>query len=183
MSGLCRSMSWDVGATPPPGGRLDERPAFVGVGDDSRRRRHVGDDRLLQVHDDMRVGRDVVDPVTRAVGAWHPGDEEQAVVMVQEDLDAARLPGPAARRRQVDDWLWVRAVRTASLSGPLSTIPAILSTDHQLRPNQPLGPFSHKSRGRGSLWSRPCADLGSAGPVSCDPTARVTRSVGPGAQC
>ena len=37
----------NIRATPSPGGRLDEGPAFVGVSDDSCRRGHVRDDRLL----------------------------------------------------------------------------------------------------------------------------------------
>lgn len=54
-----------VRATPTLGGCLDEGPAFVGFRDDSRRRRHIRDNRLLQVNNDLRVGSDVVDPVTR----------------------------------------------------------------------------------------------------------------------
>lgn len=94
---------FDVRPTPTPGGHLDERPAFVRVIDDSRRRWHIGDNGLFQVHDNMRVGPDVVDPVTRAVSAGHTGDEELPVVVVQEDLDAPQLARLPARGRQVDD--------------------------------------------------------------------------------
>ena len=51
----------------------------------------------------LGVGRDVVDPVPRAVGPGHPGDEQPTIVVVQEDLDPPLLTRPAAGRRQVDD--------------------------------------------------------------------------------
>src|SRR5450631_3774071 len=93
----------NIRATPSPGGRLDEGPAFVGVSYDSRRRGHVRDDPLLQVNNDVGVGFDVVDPVTSTVSPGHPGNEQLAVVVVQEDLDAPQLAGPPACRRQIDD--------------------------------------------------------------------------------
>src|SRR5450759_230720 len=93
----------NIRATPSPGGRLDEGPAFVGASDDSRRRGHVRDDRLLQVNNDVGVGFDVVDPVTSTVSPGHPGNEQLTVVVVQEDLDAPQLAGPPACRRQIDD--------------------------------------------------------------------------------
>ena len=40
-----------------------------------RRRRHNGNTGLLQVNNDVRIGPDVVDPVTSTVGSGHPGDE------------------------------------------------------------------------------------------------------------
>jgi hypothetical protein len=71
-------------------GGLDERPSFVGIGDYPRGGRNVGLDALLQMHDDVGVCGDVVYPVPCAVSTRHPGDEQHAVLIVQEDLNAAR---------------------------------------------------------------------------------------------
>ena len=117
-----------VRATPTPGGRLDERPAFVRVGDDSRYRRYIRDNGLLQVHHDVGVGSDVVDPVTRAVSPGHPRDEELAVVVVQEDLDAPRLAGPPARCRQVDELTVVQGGPGGVTLGALIVHRTILSS-------------------------------------------------------
>jgi len=78
----------NIRATPSPGGHLDEGLKFAGLSDDSRRRGHIRDDRLLQVNNDVGVGFDVVDPVTSTVSPGHPGNKQLAVVVVQEDLDA-----------------------------------------------------------------------------------------------
>ncbi|MNL72239.1 hypothetical protein D3C87_1975210 [compost metagenome] len=75
----------------------------MGVGDDPRRGRNVGLDALLHMHDDVGVCGDVVDPVPGAVSTRHPGDEQHAVLIVQEDLDAAGEPATATGRRQVDE--------------------------------------------------------------------------------
>ena len=48
----------NIRATPSPGGRLDEEPAFVGVSDDSRCRGQVRDDRLLHVNNDVGASRE-----------------------------------------------------------------------------------------------------------------------------
>jgi hypothetical protein len=104
----------DVGTTPAPGCRLDERMAFVRVGDDSGGRWNVRDEFLLQVDDDPGVGPDVVDPVPRPVGPRHPRDEQQTILVVQEDLDPPLPARTAARRRQIDDLTVVEASRMES---------------------------------------------------------------------
>src|ERR1035438_7757646 len=119
----------NIRATPSPGGRLDEGPAFVGVSDDSRRRGHVRDDRLLQVNNDVGVGFDVVDPVTSTVSPGHPGNEQLAVVVVQEDLDAPQLAGPPACRRQIDDLTVVQRGPGGFTQRTLGGHSAILSTE------------------------------------------------------
>jgi hypothetical protein len=53
---------------------------------------------LLQVDNDLRVSRNVVDPVARPIGPWHAADEEQAILVVEDDLDRPGLP---VRRRVV----------------------------------------------------------------------------------
>jgi hypothetical protein len=72
------------------------------VGHDACGRGDVRRDGLLPVHDDVRVSRDVVDPVTRPVGPRNAADEEQPILLVEEDLDFSWLAGPATSRRQVD---------------------------------------------------------------------------------
>jgi len=44
-----------------------------------------------------------MDPVALPVGPWHPGDEQQTVLVMQEDLDPPLLARPASGRRQIDD--------------------------------------------------------------------------------
>src|ERR1035437_1143743 len=119
----------NIRATPAPGGRLDEGRAFVGVSDDSRRRGHVRDGRLLQVNNDVGVGFDVVDPVTSTVSPGHPGNEHLAVVVVQEDLDAPQLAGPPACRRQIDDLTFVQRGPGGFTQRTLGGHSAILSTE------------------------------------------------------
>ena len=80
----------DIVSAPSAGGGLDERPCFVRIGDYPRRGRNVGLDALLQMHNDVGVCGDVVYPVPFAVSTRHPGDEQHAILIVQEDLNAAR---------------------------------------------------------------------------------------------
>src|SRR4029077_18176699 len=82
---------------------VDQRLSLVRVGHYSRGGRNVSDDGLFQVHDDTRVGGDVMDPVSGPVRAWHPADEQDAILLVQEDLYPPALSRPASGRRQIDD--------------------------------------------------------------------------------
>ena len=93
-----------------------------------------GDDRLLQVDQDVRISFDVVDPVTRTVSPWHPGDEQLVVVVVQEDLDATWLTGPSASRRQIDDLAVVQRCPGGVTQRVVRVHCAILSTE----PTRPL---------------------------------------------
>src|SRR5205809_292787 len=62
----------DVRATPTLRRDLDQRPPLVRIDDYSRGSRNVGDHELFQVHHNMRVGGDVVDPVPGTIRTWHP---------------------------------------------------------------------------------------------------------------
>jgi len=93
----------DVRATPALRCGVDQRLSLVRVGDYSRGGRNVSDDGLFQVHDDTRVGGDVIDPVSGPVRAWHPADEQDAILLVQEDLYPPALSRPSSGRRQIDD--------------------------------------------------------------------------------
>jgi 6-phosphogluconate dehydrogenase-like protein len=93
----------DVRATPPLRRGLDERPPLLWIGDNSRGRRNVSNDGLLQVHHHTRVSSDVIDPVPRPVRTWHPGDKQQAIPLMQEDLNPPTPSRPSPRRRQIND--------------------------------------------------------------------------------
>jgi len=133
----------NIRATPSPGSRLDEGQALVGVSDDSRRRVHVRDDRLLQVNNDVGVGFDVVHPVTSTVSPGHPSNEQLAVVGVQEDLDAPQLAGPPACRRQIDDLTDVQRIPGSFTQRTLGGHSAILSTEPSRPPSGGQGLCTH----------------------------------------
>ena len=61
-----------------------------------------------------------MDPVPGPVRAWHPADEEQALIVVQEDLDPSRLAGSASGRRQIDDLAAVKGGSGAVVHDALS---------------------------------------------------------------
>jgi hypothetical protein len=93
----------DVRATPTLRRDLDQRPSLVWVDDYSPGSPNVTDRGLFQVHNNMRVGSDVIDPVAGPVRTWHPADEQHAILLVQEDLDPPTPSRPSSRRRQIDD--------------------------------------------------------------------------------
>ena len=102
MSGLCAIIT-SMSSRPHRARRgLDQRPTLVGVLDHPRERGHVRDRPGLEVDDDVRVGRHVVDPRTGA-GRRLARDEQATVEVVEVDLDPARLSRAPAGRGEVDD--------------------------------------------------------------------------------
>src|SRR6476661_8092437 len=110
----------DVRAAPALRRGVDQRLSLVRVGDYSRGGRNVSDDGLFQVHDDTRVGGDVIDPVPGPVRAWHPADEQNAILLVQEDLYPSGPSRPSSRRRQIDDLTTKQRGADAVIHGPSS---------------------------------------------------------------
>src|SRR6478752_5086231 len=65
-------------------------------------------------------GGDVIDPVPGPVRAWHPADEQDAILLVQEDLYPSALSRPSSRRRQIDDLTTKQRGADAVIHGPSS---------------------------------------------------------------
>src|SRR6202034_1954803 len=65
------------------------------------RRRQVGDDAVLEAEGELRLGGQVGQPVA-GFGSRDPAQVDVVAQPVEDDLDAPRLPGTAARGGDVD---------------------------------------------------------------------------------
>jgi hypothetical protein len=121
---------FDIGTTPPLRCGLDQRPSLIGVDDHSRGSRNVGDHRVFQVHNDMRVGSDVIDPVPGSVRTWHSADEQHATLLVQEDLDPPAPSGPSSCCREIDGLTTKQRSADAFIPKPSSVAHATMIAVH-----------------------------------------------------